>query len=63
MFDIDAFLELLDDIERHKRQRVSASIPPQPGVDMRGARKVRQKPGPKPKLRAAGGMPYTGSKP
>uniref|UniRef100_UPI0035ABF201 LPD7 domain-containing protein n=1 Tax=Rhizobium rhizogenes TaxID=359 RepID=UPI0035ABF201 len=30
---------------------------------MRGARKVRQKPGPKPKLRAAGGMPYTGSKP
>ncbi|NTG31900.1 hypothetical protein G6L08_32630, partial [Agrobacterium rhizogenes] len=30
---------------------------------MRGARKVRQKPGPKPKRRAAGGTPYTGSKP
>jgi hypothetical protein len=63
MFDVDAFLELLDDIERRKRQRVSTSFPPQPGVDMRGARKVRQKPGPKPKRRGAGGTPYTGSKP
>ncbi|MCJ9719924.1 relaxase/mobilization nuclease domain-containing protein [Agrobacterium sp. SHOUNA12C] len=63
MFDVDAFLELLDDIERRKSQRVSSGFPSQQGVDMRGARKVRQKPGPKPKLRAAGGMPYTGSKP
>ncbi|OCJ02484.1 hypothetical protein A6U85_30415 [Agrobacterium sp. 13-626] len=63
MFDVDAFLELLDDIERRKSQPVSPGFPPQQGVDMRVARKVRQKPGPKPKRHGAGGAPYTGSKP
>jgi hypothetical protein len=63
MFDVDAFLELLDDIERRKSQPVSPSLPPQQSVDMRAARKVRQKPGPKPKRHGAVGTPYTGSKP
>nr|WP_234914411.1 LPD7 domain-containing protein [Rhizobium rhizogenes]QCL09131.1 relaxase/Mobilization nuclease domain protein [Rhizobium rhizogenes]QCL09514.1 relaxase/Mobilization nuclease domain protein [Rhizobium rhizogenes] len=63
MFDVDAFLELLDDIERRKRQRVSPGFPSQQSVDMLAARKVRQKPGPKPKRPGAVGTPYTGSKP
>lgn len=63
MFNVDAFLELLDDIERRKSQRVSSSFPPQQGVGMPAARKGRQKPGPKPKRHGAGGMPYTGGKP
>lgn len=63
MFDVDALLELLDDIERRKGQRVSPSSPPPQGVDMLSMRKVRQKPGPKRKRPGAVGTPYTGSKP
>ncbi|OCJ22159.1 LPD7 domain-containing protein [Rhizobium rhizogenes] len=63
MLDVDAFVELLDDIERRKRQRVAASFPPQQGVDILPMRKVQQKPGPKPKRHGAVGRPYTGSKP
>ena len=62
MLDVDAFVELLDDIERRKRQRVAASFPSQQGVDILPMRKVRQKPGPKPKRHGAVGRPYTGSK-
>ncbi|NEJ26163.1 relaxase/mobilization nuclease domain-containing protein, partial [Rhizobium leguminosarum] len=62
MFDVDAFLELLDDIERRKKRRASTNFQQQ-DLDSLAARKTRQKPGPKPKRRAGNGTPYTGGKP
>lgn len=60
MFDVDAFLELLDDIERRKKRRASLNFQ-QEDVGRLPARKPRQKPG--PKRRAGNGTPFTGSKP
>ncbi|MGO4569335.1 LPD7 domain-containing protein [Rhizobium sp. 2YAF20] len=62
MFDVDAFLELLDDIERRKKRRASSNFQQQ-DLDSLAARKIRQKPGPKPKRRLGNGTPYTGGKP
>ena len=62
MFDVDAFLELLDDIERRKKRRAATNFQQQ-DLDSLAARKMRQKPGPKPKRRAGNGTPYTGGKP
>ena len=64
MFDVDAFLELLDEIELRRKRRPSAILAEQQlGIPSAGKR--RQKPGPKPKLKRRGdeGKPYTGGKP
>lgn len=62
MFDVDAFLGVLDDIERRRKRRASATFQDQ-DFDGLAIRKIRQKPGPKRKRRRGDGTPYTGSRP
>ena len=62
MFDVDAFLGLLDDIEQRRKRRVSATFQDQ-DFDGLAIRKIRQKPGPKRKRPSGDGTPYTGSRP
>lgn len=62
MFEVDAFLGVLDDIERRRKRRASATFQDQ-DFDGLAIRKIRQKPGPKRKRRRGDGTPYTGSRP
>ncbi|WP_245472522.1 LPD7 domain-containing protein [Rhizobium jaguaris] len=63
MFDVDAFLSLLDEIEQRKKRRAAANFLEQQDLDVLAAAKAGRKPGPKPKRRADNGKPYTGRKP